>query len=130
MIFASCHCGSVILRLPRKPRVITECNCSACRRLKPLFAYYARRTVQVQARTDAMDSYVWGSGTLRWFRCKNCGCFTHHEAARTKKLDPRTGVNLRMVDPCLLAGITVQLRDGAADTWALLRRYRYDPERD
>jgi hypothetical protein len=32
MLYASCHCGAVLLEIARKPRQLTECNCSICRR--------------------------------------------------------------------------------------------------
>ena len=31
MIEVSCHCGSVKIDIPRKPRTLTDCNCSICR---------------------------------------------------------------------------------------------------
>jgi hypothetical protein len=34
-----------------------------------------------------------------------------------------------MIDPAVLAGITVKLRDGAANTWALLHQNKFDPAR-
>jgi hypothetical protein len=78
-IIASCHCGEVVSELPRKPTVITECNCSYCRRIGPFFAYYKRRTVHFHSGEGSLESYQWGRGALRWFRCKKCGSFTHHE---------------------------------------------------
>ncbi|MFE0016757.1 GFA family protein [Mesorhizobium sp. NPDC059054] len=127
MIEAVCHCGQVRLRLPRKPRVITACNCSFCRRQGPLFAYYTRRSIEVVAPDNGFERYVWGKGVLTWLRCRNCGCFTHHIAAHAEgDLDRRTGINLRLVDPGLLMGITVKLRDGASGSWKVLRSYRFD----
>jgi hypothetical protein len=122
-IIASCHCGKVAFELPRKPRVITECNCSYCRHIGPLFAYYKRRTVHFHSRAGNLESYQWGRGALRWFRCKKCGSFTHHEPAGRRGPDARIGVNLRLVQPDVLLGTTVKLRDGAANTWRVLKTY-------
>lgn len=122
-IIASCHCGKVAFELPRKPRVITECNCSYCRRIGPLFAYYKRRTVHFHSGVGSLESYQWGRGALRWFRCKKCGSFTHHEPAVNHGPDARIGVNLRMVQPDILTGTPVKLRDGAANTWRVLKTY-------
>jgi hypothetical protein len=36
MIEASCHCGSVNTDIPRRPRMVTDCNCSICRRYRVL----------------------------------------------------------------------------------------------
>ena len=32
MLVASCHCGAVKIQIPRRPRTLTDCNCSICRR--------------------------------------------------------------------------------------------------
>ena len=109
--------------------MITACNCSFCRRQGPFFAYYTRRSVEVIAPDNAFERYVWGKRVLTWLRCRNCGCHTHHIPADAEDdLGRRTGVNLRLVDPGLLAGITVKLRDGASGSWKVLRSYRFgDP---
>jgi hypothetical protein len=122
-IIASCHCGAVTFQLPRKPTVITECNCSYCRRIGPLFAYYKRRTVDFHSGTGSLESYLWGHDALRWFRCKKCGSFTHHEPAHHRGPDARIGVNLRLVQPDMLPGTTVKLRDGATNPWRVLKTY-------
>jgi hypothetical protein len=43
MLTASCHCGAVMVQVPRKPRSLTNCNCSMCRRYGVLWAYYKDR---------------------------------------------------------------------------------------
>jgi hypothetical protein len=97
-----------------------------CRRIQPLFAYYVARTITANAPDDAFDDYVWGKGNLRWYRCRTCGCFTHHHpAGRENDTSLRTGVNLQLADPAVLRGVEVKLRDGAAGTWDLIGSYRY-----
>lgn len=77
---------------------------------------------------DAFERYVWGRGVLTWLRCRTCGCFTHHIPAHAEDdLGRRTGINLCLVDPHLLSGITVKLRDGASESWKVLRSYRFEP---
>jgi hypothetical protein len=41
MLVASCHCGAVQLEIARRPRALTECNCSICRRCGCM-THYAR----------------------------------------------------------------------------------------
>ena len=126
MLEVKCHCGACTINIPRRPRVLTACNCSMCTRIQPLFAYYLARTITVNARSVAFDSYVWGKRRLRWYRCRTCGCFTHHHAdGRESDVELRTGVNLRLGDPAVLRDVEVHVRDGAADTWNLTERYRY-----
>ena len=40
MLTGSCHCGTVKIQVPRKPRSLTSCNCSICRRHGGIFGYY------------------------------------------------------------------------------------------
>ena len=37
MLTATCHCGAVRVDVPRRPRSLTNCNCSVCRRYGTLW---------------------------------------------------------------------------------------------
>ena len=50
MLTASCHCGAVQVCVPRKPRSLTNCNCSICRRYGVLWAYYKDSEVQLDGK--------------------------------------------------------------------------------
>ncbi len=127
MLEARCHCGRVSIIVPRRPRLLTACNCSLCGRIQPLFAYYKAASVEVRSTADGLDSYAWGHRVLRWYRCGYCGCFTYHEPAqRRPDGTSRIGVNLALVtDSDHLTGVAVNLRDGAADTWEVIDRFRF-----
>ena len=115
---ASCHCGAITIALPRRPRTLTDCNCSLCRRYGVLWAYYKASDVRVRAARGAQSSYRWAARTTRFVRCRHCGCVTHWE--EVKKSGPaRMGVNARNLDPQVLQGIRVRHLDGAA-TWRYL----------
>ena len=43
MLIGSCHCGAVQIQVARKPRRLTSCNCSICRRHAGLWGYYELR---------------------------------------------------------------------------------------
>jgi len=118
MLVASCHCGAVRLEVARKPRRLTDCNCSICRRYGALWAYYSRKSVRLACPEDAIQTYVWGDGRLEFCRCRNCGCATHHERVR-KTPDSTVGVNARMMDPEAIADIKIRKLDGAL-TWKYL----------
>jgi hypothetical protein len=114
MIEASCHCGAVRLEVERAPAELTSCNCSICRRLGTLWAYYAPAQVRVAGGTA---TYRWGDRTLDLQRCATCGCVTHWTP-----VDPggdRMGVNARLMDPALVAAARIRRLDGA-DTWKYL----------
>lgn len=115
MIEASCHCGAVRLQLARPPRSVTDCNCSICRRLGLLWAYYPPAEVAIVAEPDATAPYAWGEKMLAFHHCKVCGCATHWEPLDKAKAD-RMGINARLLDPAAMAGVKVRRLDGA-DTW-------------
>lgn len=118
MIEASCHCGSVKIDITRKPRTLTDCNCSICRRYGTLWAYYQAAKVRIRGRRASMSSYLWGERSIRFMRCHQCGCITHWEGARSPD-SGRIGVNMRNVDPNILKGVRIRHLDGAR-TWKFL----------
>lgn len=118
LLQGSCHCGAVRLTLPTLPDKATRCNCSICRRINGLWAYYAWGTVRIEGHPEHTADYVWGDKTLRNFRCAHCGCVTHWEPM-TPEAGARHGVNLNNFDPRVVASVQVRRFDGA-DTWTFL----------
>ncbi len=114
MLVATCHCGAVWVEVPSPPATVADCNCSICRRYGVLWAYYKAADVHVRAAPGATDGYVWGHKVLRFVRCSHCGCVTHWERIVPVE-GSKMGVNARNLDPAELAGIPVELLDGAAD---------------
>lgn len=114
----ACHCGAVRLTLPSTPAVATDCNCSLCRRLGGLWAYFDFGTVRIEGHPAHTAEYVWGDRTLRTLHCRTCGCVTHWEPLEPRE-GARHGVNLRNFDPALVASVRVRKFDGA-DTWTFL----------
>jgi hypothetical protein len=117
---AICHCGAVNVAVPYEPAQVTDCNCSICRRLGVLWAYYSAAEVAI-AGLDATGAYVRRDGPdfgmLAFHTCRTCGCTTHWSS-----LDPgrdRMGVNARLMPPEILAQAHVRHLDGA-DTWEYL----------
>ena len=118
MIEARCHCGAVRIELARRPRTVTECNCSVCRRYGTLWAYYKAKDVRVIGKRGSTTAYAWGDRTIRFVRCTTCGCVTHWEAVNRSALN-RLGVNARNLEAGKLHGLRVRHLDGAA-TWKYL----------
>lgn len=111
MLTGSCHCGAVKLQVERKPRRLTSCNCSICRRHAGLWGYYDKSKVKVMARRDALDSYAWGDKCLILYRCATCGCVTHwRPVGRTGN---RMGVNFRNFDPSVIESTPIRKLDRA-----------------
>lgn len=118
MLEGTCHCGAIRLRLPSAPETVTSCNCSLCRRIGGLWAYYEFGTVQIEGHPETTDEYIWGDKTLRTVRCRACGCVTHWEPLELKP-GARHGVNISNFEPSLLESVRVRRFDGA-DTWTFL----------
>ena len=118
MLTGTCHCGDVTIELPAAPDKATNCNCSLCRRIGGLWAYYEYGTVKVTGHPERTRAYVQGDKTLRTIRCARCGCITHCEPL-LPEAGGRHGVNLRNFDPKLLDSVIVRRFDGA-DTWTFL----------
>ena len=110
-VSASCHCGSVRLEVDAPPSEVTECNCSICRRYGVLWAYYPPHQVRMVAPDPPTDVYTWGSGSIGFHRCRNCGCVSHWAAVDRGR--DRMGVNARLMPPEVLGGARVRHLDGA-----------------
>lgn len=98
--------------MPRKPRNLTDCNCSICRRYGALWAYYKDADVRLTARPGATDEYIWGDRSLKFIRCKKCGCVMQWKSFDISKAT-RADVNARNFEPSELRAVKVRLFDGA-----------------
>ena len=115
MLTGTCHCGALRIEIAQPPTEITNCNCSICRRLGTLWAYYPVEQVSIHGHPEHTDSYVHGDRTLRVVRCKTCGCTSHWEPLEVKP-GARLGVNVRNFKPDDIGAVRMRLLDGA-DTW-------------
>jgi hypothetical protein len=118
MLVATCHCGAVRVEVPRRPRTLTDCNCSICRRYGALWAYYEMRQVRITHPPRATSGYSWGDRMLRFVRCRRCGCVTHWEPLQ-RGGSGRMGVNARNFDPDVVNSTRIRHLDGAS-TWKFL----------
>jgi hypothetical protein len=118
MLQGTCHCGAVTIELPSAPEKATNCNCSICRRVAAIWAYYEFGTVRITGHPENTQAYIQGDKTLATIRCATCGCVTHWEPLPPEP-GKRHGVNLRNFDPKLLESVHIRRFDGA-DTWKFL----------
>ena len=117
MIEASCHCGAVRLEVAAAPETVTDCNCSICRRLGALWAYYPPEQVRFLSPREATFFYSWGDHDLEFHHCKVCGCTTHWEAV--EKPGQKIGINSRLMAPEFRTAARIRKFDGA-DSWTEL----------
>jgi hypothetical protein len=115
-----CHCGAVRWSFDGTPESATACNCTLCRRYGVLWAYdYEDGRIRVSGPTRA---YVWGSRSIGFHFCTDCGCVTHWLAlAPEKDGRRRIAVNLRLAEPDAVGAIVVEHLDGI-DSWQDLPR--------
>lgn len=121
MVRAACHCGAVRLTMEPAPEWVLDCNCSICRRYGVLWAYawdeIAERdleTTLVQG-AEAVEAYIWGNRWIGFWRCKGCGCLTHHTAL--DRPDEIRGVNARMFADFDPASVRIHRYDSAHTGW-------------
>jgi hypothetical protein len=111
MTVATCHCGAVSIRLPAPPAEVTCCNCSVCRRYGVLWGYFPISGVIFTPDPLPTDTYAWNGRNVDFHRCRTCGCVTHW-FPRSPSRD-RLGVNMRLVDPEILAEAAIRHKDSA-----------------
>jgi hypothetical protein len=115
MLKANCHCGAVQIELVRKPKSLTQCTCSICRRYGALWVYCTRKSARVLTGSGPETAYSWNDRTIEFFHCNQCGCVTRFESIERSDTS-RVAVNARMMSPEDIEGIEVRTFDGA-DTW-------------
>jgi hypothetical protein len=115
-IQGSCHCGAVTVEVAHAPTQVTSCNCSICRRLGTLWAYYAPSDVRV---TGTTATYRWGDKTIDFHHCPTCGSTTHWSPLPGRDAD-RMGINARLLAPEVFERALVRRLDGASDDWKYL----------
>jgi hypothetical protein len=114
---ATCHCGAVTIVVEHAPAQVTSCNCSICRRLGVLWAYYAPAQVRVAGPTT---TYRWGDKTIDFHHCATCGCATHWSPIAGTRDADRMGINARLLPAEILEAARVRRLDGASEDWKYL----------
>ena len=114
MIEATCHCGASRATATEMPQFLLDCNCSLCRRYKPLWAYYEGSQVEIESEARLLI-YVWGEKRINFHFCPDCHCLLHN-SSEAKEGQKRIGINARMATPESVNTIRVRKFDGA-DSW-------------
>lgn len=116
----TCLCGAISFSYAARPAHLTRCNCTACRKLNPLWAHGRTDIITIEENGPAIR-YVRpdGDGDLAFVSCATCGCTTHWEPVAGKYDQDRRAVNMALVDPAQIADLPVRHFDGA-DSWAFL----------
>jgi len=114
----NCHCGAVKVTYHGQPKQLVVCNCTICRRLRPLWAHGQEGKIEVTKGVDQTIAYVWGDKLLAFHTCKTCGCTTHWRGIGGEN-PQNMAVNMALADPAQIRDIPMRHFDGA-DTWTYL----------
>ncbi len=114
----SCHCGAVQFVFHGVPARLVDCNCSICRRLRPLWAHGPDGKIDITSGAENTIAYVWGDKSLAFHSCQACGCTTHWKGIGDK-FPQNMAVNMALCDPAEIRHIPVRRFDGA-DSWEFL----------
>ena len=115
-LVGTCHCGQARITLPRKPDEVTHCNCTLCSKTGFQGIYFASEELQIEGD---FDSYVRADSNPAYIaqhRCRQCGIITHWTPL-TEPPHERMGINARLFDADIMAGIPVNEVDGRS--WPL-----------
>jgi hypothetical protein len=84
----------VRIEVPEAPEWAASCNCSICRKMGSLVAYYPDDgSLKVSGETVP---YIWGDRMIALHHCPICACFTHWVS--TGESYGKVGVNARLLD--------------------------------
>lgn len=108
----SCHCGAVAYTVQEDmPTKALECNCSICRRRAPLHHFTSPDKFTLNTSRDALSTYTWNTGSIRYHACKTCACTPFAEGKGPN--GPMVEINLRCVDDVDLNLVEIEKFDGA-----------------
>jgi hypothetical protein len=110
----SCHCKNITFEFDAD--TISDglrCNCSICRRKGTVMSSFvlAGDELDIEAGSEDLGVYEFGTGVAKHFFCKNCGIYTFHE---TLRVPGKFRVNLGCVDEVDVFDLKVDVFDGKA----------------
>lgn len=117
MLTLSCLCSQVRIELANPPEFIHECNCTLCTKTGARWAYFHPSQLTVEGATNGYCRADKDEPAADVRFCPNCGSTTHFvltESAASKFGNSLAGVNMRLVDEGLLAGIELRYPNGRA----------------
>jgi hypothetical protein len=87
---------------------VGSCNCSLCKKVGGLWAYYPDAEVRIDGATTP---YIWGDKMIGIHHCTVCGCTTHWQTLGEDF--GKMGVNARMLADFDPHSVELRLLDNA-----------------
>jgi hypothetical protein len=80
-VTATCHCGSVELRVTLTDGMKTarRCDCSFCSRRGAIAVSAPLSGIDIVKGADKLTLYTWNTGVAKHYFCSVCGIYTHHQ---------------------------------------------------
>jgi len=110
-ITGQCVCGAVCFRVVQRPDYLNDCNCTLCRRLGALWAYYRLSEVEITGETTGYVREDLSEPAIAAHHCPRCGTTTHWTPLGDEP-DDRMGVNARLFDETAMDGVEIKYPDG------------------
>jgi len=104
-----CHCGAVRYRVILRRPVVSECNCSICRKKAALHAIVPDADFALLAGAEALSKYTFNTHVAQHLFCSCCGI---HSFGRPRSRPDAISVNLRCLDDDVLGLFEVARFDG------------------
>lgn len=117
MLIVSRHCGEVRVEVATLPDYIHERNCSLCAKTGARWGYFGPEQVSVAGATRGCRRTGKPDPAAEIRFCPVCGSTTHFvltPSANAKFGNTLMGVNLRLADESVLAGVELRYPDGRA----------------
>ena len=118
MINGTCLCGNVSFTFDGSPEKLVNCNCTACRRYRGLWAHGPLENITITENGPAIR-YTRGDESLAFVTCATCGCTTHWEPVNEETSPGFMAVNMALAEPADIKDIRIRLFDGF-DSWEFL----------
>lgn len=107
----SCHCGAISFEAEGEIKEALACNCSICSRKGSLLWFIPKAAFQLNAKPEAIATYLFNKHVIRHHFCKTCGIHPYAEAS-DRQGNPMAAINIRCVEGIDLDSIPVKHFDG------------------
>jgi hypothetical protein len=104
-----CHCASVRFRVSIRKRVVSECNCSMCRKKAALHLIVSDSDFTLLSGSEHLTTYTFNTHVAKHVFCTRCGI---HSFGRPRSQPDKVTVNLRCLDDDLQSQFSVSTFDG------------------
>jgi len=104
-----CHCGAVRYRATIRRPVVSECNCSMCRKKAAIHSILPDTDFELLSGSEVLTKYTFNTHVAQHFFCSCCGI---HSFGRPRSQPDKISVNLRCLDGDVLGLFEIAQFDG------------------